>query len=78
MITLRTWALAGLLLSCATAPAPVLSKDIDFKAELARQGEWLVIAPYGRVWHPNPAIAGDNFYLRTASALYAFGEPTAR
>lgn len=50
-----------LLLSCATAPPPVVVKDIDFKAELARQGEWIVVAPYGRVWHPNTQQVGERF-----------------
>ncbi len=35
-------------------------------------------ADFGERILASPAIAGDNFYLRTASALYAFGEPTAR
>ncbi len=56
-----TVAVLALCCSCATAPPPVMAKDIDFKAELARQGEWIVVAPYGRVWHPNASIVGEHF-----------------
>jgi hypothetical protein len=33
---------------------------------------------FGERIHSSPAIAGKNFYLRTQSALYAFGEPAGR
>jgi len=55
----------GLLLalaSCATPPPPVVSHDIDFKLEIdRRQGDWLVVAPYGRVWHPKETVVGADF-----------------
>jgi hypothetical protein len=35
-------------------------------------------ADFGERILASPAIAGENFYLRTASALYAFGGKTAR
>lgn len=52
---------AALLIGCATPPPPEEKKDIDFKAQLGRQGEWIVLRPYGRVWHPHPRIVGENF-----------------
>ncbi len=33
---------------------------------------------FGERIHASPAIAGTNFYLRTESALYAFGEPAGQ
>lgn len=35
-------------------------------------------ADFGERIHASPAIAGNNFYLRTESALYAFGERPAQ
>lgn len=49
------------LTGCATAPPPVVVKTIDFKTELRRSGEWIVVAPYGRVWHPRTALVGADF-----------------
>ena len=49
-------------LSCATPPPPVEApKGIDFKAELGRLGEWIILTPYGRVWHPNVKLVGPDF-----------------
>lgn len=54
--------LALLLSSCAPPPVVVEpSKEIDFKSELSRQGEWIIVAPYGRVWHPNARFVGPDF-----------------
>ena len=50
-----------LLVACAPPPVVVVVKDIDFKAELARQGEWIIVAPWGRVWHPNAQFVGPDF-----------------
>lgn len=49
------------LAACATPPPPVVVKDIDFKAELRGAGEWIVVAPWGRVWHPHADVVGANF-----------------
>jgi hypothetical protein len=59
--------------SCATAPPPVVVKDIDFREELRRYGEWIVVAPYGRVWHPSTALVGENFtpYLTGGGWVHA-------
>ena len=61
------------LLGCATAPAPLVVKTIDFKVELARQGEWIVVAPYGRVWHPNTQQVGANFVPYLTNGGWAHG-----
>lgn len=42
------------------------------KPEIVHQSD------FGERIHSSPAIAGDHFYLRTQSALYAFGEPAGR
>ena len=61
------------LISCATPPPPVVVKDLDFKEELRRHGEWIVVAPYGRVWHPNTQQVGPNFvpYLTGGGWVHA-------
>jgi hypothetical protein len=41
------------------------------KPEILHQAE------FGERILASPALAGNNFYLRTQSALYAFGEHTA-
>jgi len=41
----------------AASPPP----KIDFKEELRPYGEWLVITPYGKLWHPYPRVAGEGF-----------------
>jgi hypothetical protein len=51
----------ALVAGCAAAPPPPPPKAIDFKAELSRYGEWIVVAPYGRVWHPNARVVGPDF-----------------
>jgi len=40
--------------------------------------EVLYQVEFGERIHASPAIAGNNFYLRTQTALYAFGEPAGR
>jgi hypothetical protein len=46
---------------CAAKEAPAPSRAIDFKAELSRHGEWIVMRPHGRVWHPNESVVGEGF-----------------
>src|SRR5215510_13432849 len=52
---------------CARAPnavgpqaAPPTAEEV-FQRELAPNGEWIVIARYGRVWVPRAALVGENF-----------------
>jgi len=53
--------LALALAACATPPPPPPPPKVDVRAELKRHGEWLVVAPWGRVWHPNASEVGDDF-----------------
>lgn len=62
------------LLGCATPPPPPEKKEIDFKAQLARQGEWLVVRPYGRVWHPHPRLVGEGFVPYLSAGHWRHGE----
>lgn len=47
--------------ACAPKEAPAPSREIDFRSELSRYGEWLVLRPYGRVWHPHERLVGPGF-----------------
>ncbi|MHB8874905.1 MAG: hypothetical protein ACYC8T_14550, partial [Myxococcaceae bacterium] len=38
---------------CKTVPQGTLVEAIDFKQELSPHGEWIVVSPYGRLWHPS-------------------------
>lgn len=62
------------LAACATAPPPPVARDIDFKAELARKGEWIVVAPYGRVWHPNTDLVGADFVPYLTGGGWVYGD----
>ena len=63
--------------ACAPKEAPVTNRQIDFKAELSRFGEWIVLRPYGRVWHPNESVVGKGSVF--AIHLKAVGpSPSAR
>jgi hypothetical protein len=53
--------LALVLAQCASKPPPPPPLEIDFRAELSPFGEWIVVAPYGRLWHPNPRVVGEHF-----------------
>ena len=50
-----------LLISCATPPPPPPPPPIDFRGELKPHGEFIVVAPWGRGWHPNPLKVGTDF-----------------
>lgn len=58
----RRWFSAALLfLTCATPPPPPPPAKIDFKEELRRHGEWILVSPYGKLWHPNTREVGKDF-----------------
>ncbi len=59
--TVWAMALVMVLMRCASTPPPPPPPPIDFKGELSRVGEWIVVAPYGRLWHPNPRVVGKDF-----------------
>ena len=48
-------------IGCKAPPPPLPPPEIDFRQELRPYGQWLVVAPFGRVWAPNPAIVGKDF-----------------
>ncbi len=59
---------------CATPPPPPEQHEIDFKAQLNRQGEWLVVRPYGRVWHPHPRLVGPAFVPYLSGGHWTHGK----
>jgi len=59
---------------CATAPPVVLVNEIDFKKELTPYGEWIVVAPYGRLWHPNPRLVGRDFVPYLTGGEWVLGD----
>jgi hypothetical protein len=54
-------AVLAAMFACTPKAAPPPSKEIDFKSELGRYGEWIVLRPYVRVWHPNESVVGKGF-----------------
>jgi len=60
------------LAGCATPPPPP-PPVIDFRAELSRYGEWIVVAPYGRLWHPNTQIVGPDFVPYVTGGGWVYG-----
>jgi hypothetical protein len=71
MTSLRTRVLAAFIamVGCAGAPpppppppAPEVTIDV-FEDALAAHGEWIVVAPHGRVWRPIHVAAGWQPYL---------------
>ncbi len=56
------WLCLGVLVAgCKTAPPPPPPPEIDFREELRPYGQFLIVAPFGKVWAPNPEIVGKNF-----------------
>jgi hypothetical protein len=47
--------------ACGPKEVPVARHEVDYKTELGRFGEWIVLRPYGRVWHPNESVVGKGF-----------------
>src|SRR3954469_19567731 len=61
MRPMRPLALALLIISCATPPPPPPPPARDLREELRRHGEWILVQPYGKLWHPNATEVGQNF-----------------
>jgi hypothetical protein len=58
---MRRVLLIVLLLTCATPPPPPPPPKIDYYEELRRHGEWILVSPYGKLWHPNLREVGKDF-----------------
>ncbi|HSN89851.1 MAG TPA: DUF6600 domain-containing protein [Anaeromyxobacteraceae bacterium] len=55
---------AGCIVVPATPAPPPGAADVDpFEHSLAPYGQWLVLAPYGRIWRPTRVSAGWRPYL---------------
>jgi hypothetical protein len=59
---------------CKSAPPPAPPPAIDFRAELSPYGEWIVVAPYGRLWHPNPRVVGEKFVPYFTGGQWVLGK----
>lgn len=72
MRALAVLALGLALCTCAKQAPVEVRKDIDFRAALGRHGEWLVVRPYGRVWHPPTHLVGEDYvpYLKRGQWTY--------
>ncbi|MBK7859299.1 MAG: hypothetical protein IPJ65_11895 [Archangiaceae bacterium] len=53
--------LLAFLASCATPPPPPPPPARDLREELRRHGEWILVSPYGKLWHPNASEVGQGF-----------------
>lgn len=62
------------VVGCASQAPPPESKEIDFKSLLSRRGEWLVLRPYGRVWHPHAKIVGPAFVPYLSGGHWKYGK----
>ncbi len=49
------------LTACATPPPPPPPPKRDLREELRRHGEWILVSPYGKLWHPNGRETGKDF-----------------
>ncbi len=58
----RLAALAALCAVTACTHRIRAPSSTDFYGELARHGDWVALAPYGRVWRPSVAVVGADFY----------------
>ncbi len=72
------WALAAWLplagAGCRSEPVAPPPREPDFQDELAQSGEWIVVAPYGRVWHPHRRIVGQGFAPYLTGGEWKYGE----
>lgn len=57
----RALALLVLVVSCATPPPPPPPPKRDLREEVRRHGEWILVSPYGKLWHPNTTEVGKDF-----------------
>ena len=61
MLHMRRALIALVLMTCATPPPPPPPPKTDYYEELRRHGEWILVAPYGKLWHPNLQEVGKDF-----------------
>jgi hypothetical protein len=64
---------AALVLWGCRTPEVVVVKEVDFKSELKRYGGWLVVQPFGRVWHPHAQVVGDDFVPYSTGGGWVYG-----
>ncbi|GMU61580.1 MAG: hypothetical protein AMXMBFR34_33430 [Myxococcaceae bacterium] len=65
---------AVLLASCAKEPPPVEPPRVDVRAELRKHGEWIVVAPWGKVWHPHATEVGQAFMPYVTGGGWVYGK----
>lgn len=58
---MRRLVLMVMLATCATPPPPPPPPKRDLREELRRHGEWILLSPYGKLWHPNATEVGKDF-----------------
>jgi len=58
----RLAAVAALCAVTACTHRVAATDPTDFYGELALYGDWVALAPYGRVWRPSPVVVGNDFY----------------
>lgn len=61
MARMRRLALLAVVTACATPPPPPPPPARDYREELRRHGEWILVSPYGKLWHPNAIEVGTDF-----------------
>jgi len=61
MSAMRRALLWLVVVSCATPPPPPPPPKRDLRDELRRHGEWILVSPYGKLWHPNANETGKDF-----------------
>ena len=58
---MRRLVLLLVLVTCATPPPPPPAEKRDLRDELRRHGEWILVSPYGKLWHPHATEVGKDF-----------------
>ncbi|MEW5743458.1 MAG: DUF6600 domain-containing protein [Myxococcota bacterium] len=59
---------------CSKPPPPVEPPKVDVRAELRKHGEWIVVAPWGKVWHPHATEVGQDFMPYVSGGGWVYGK----